>query len=356
MSNALAIATVTETLRQGLDLQLGAVVPGAHVSAQRPDSANLPNPGVNIFLYQVAPNISWRNADLPTRTAGGALIRRPQAALDLFYLFTFYGNDAQLEQQRLLGGLVRILHASPALQRADISAVESSVAFLNSSNLSGQIELIRFGPINFSLEEWSKLWSVFLKTDYVLSVAYMASVVLIETDDTAPPPALPVLAPNIYVLPFQRPVITQITSAAGTGIPILPGSQIIIIGQNLLAAASPGSPPTGSVTTVLVGGMKLMPAVVSSTRLIVSLPSSLAAGAQTATVIQSLELGTPPVPHNAGFQSDAAAFVLSPLIRRSSPPGSYDISIQQNVGSPPTTTITIGIDPSVQPHQKALLE
>ena len=45
---------------------------------------------------------------------------RPQAALDLHYLLTFYGNEAQLEPQRLLGSVVRTLHARPVLTRQQI--------------------------------------------------------------------------------------------------------------------------------------------------------------------------------------------------------------------------------------------
>ncbi|MBN9511563.1 MAG: DUF4255 domain-containing protein, partial [Alphaproteobacteria bacterium] len=95
MSNALAIATVTETLLQLLQQRLDvSQVPGALVTALPPDSASgLPNPGVNIFLYQVSPNLALRNADLPTRAADGTLLRRPRTALDLHYLLTFYGDE-----------------------------------------------------------------------------------------------------------------------------------------------------------------------------------------------------------------------------------------------------------------------
>src|ERR1700683_1541168 len=221
MSNALAIGTVTETLLQQLSSSLeGAQVAGALVTSLRPDAS--PSPGINIFLYQVAPNTAWRNANAPTRAADGTLLRRPQVALDLYYLLTFYGDDQTLEQQRLLGAAARAINANPVLQRADIQNTQSSVAFLNGADLADQPELVRFTPIHFSLEELSKLWSVFLKTDYVLSVAYVASVVLIETDDVVGPPPLPVLAPNVYAMPFPQPVITQIISAAGAGAPIVP--------------------------------------------------------------------------------------------------------------------------------------
>src|SRR5437867_2451557 len=126
MSNALAIATVTETLKNVLKNALPAsLVNGADVTVFRPDaSKSLPPKGVNIFLYQVTPNPSWRNADLPTRKADGSLIRRPQVALDLHYLISFYGDDAHFEQQRLLGAVARTLHAAPTLSRAEVKATE----------------------------------------------------------------------------------------------------------------------------------------------------------------------------------------------------------------------------------------
>src|SRR5579859_7993035 len=110
MSNTLAIATVTETLRQMLADYVVNLVNGASVTVQPPDASStlLPNPGVNIFLYQISPNPALRNADLPTRTSGGKLLRRPQAALDLHYLLTFYG-DSQLVQQHLLGAVTLAL-------------------------------------------------------------------------------------------------------------------------------------------------------------------------------------------------------------------------------------------------------
>jgi hypothetical protein len=69
VSNALAIAAVTETLVQLLQDNIGTSgVTGAHVTGLAPDgAAPMPNPGVNVFLYQVTPNLAYRNADLPTR-------------------------------------------------------------------------------------------------------------------------------------------------------------------------------------------------------------------------------------------------------------------------------------------------
>jgi hypothetical protein len=350
MSNALAIATVTETLLHLLTQHLDvAQVPGATVTALPPDSqTGLANPGVNIFLYQISPNPALRNADLPTRQPNSTLLRRPQTALDLHYLLTFYGNEAQLEQQRLLGAVALALHANPVLPRTLIQQVQTG--FLKDSNLDQQPELVRFVPINFSLEELSKLWSFLLKIDYVLSTAYMASVVLIETDDATPAPPLPVLSTKLVALPLRQPVITQILSATDPSAVIVPDNPVMLIGRNL-------DPPMPGGTQVLIGGIAQTPSSVGPTRITVVLPSGLAAGAQTAQVIQSLALGTPPVPHpGAGFRSAIAAFVLHPMIQPSSPPGNYTITVAFNVGSPPGTAIEVQVDPVVRAGQRALLQ
>src|SRR5262249_15649444 len=154
-------------------------------------------PGVNIFLYQVTPNAAFRNADLPTRRADGTLVRRPQAALDLHYLLTFYGDDGTLEPQRLLGATILQLHSSPALTRQKIGEIQNRASFpyLKPSNLADQVELVRVMPASLSLEEMNKLWMTFPNVDYVLSIVYVAGVVLIESDDQPPGTALPVLRP-----------------------------------------------------------------------------------------------------------------------------------------------------------------
>lgn len=360
MSNALAIAAVTETLVQVLQGALTGINLGSspHVTNLRPDQQTaLPPVGVNVFLYQIAPNPYLRNADLPTRKTDGTLLQRPQAAVDLYYLLTFYGDDSKLEQQRLLGAVVRELHAHPTLTRSMIASVEQNTAFLSvpdRADLDKQPELIRFTPINFSLEELSKLWSFLLKTDYVLSTAYVASVVLIETDDAIPPPPLPVLKSNIYVLPFRQPVITAIRSALGPNSLILPDTEIVLTGRNFLPTQS-GS-QSGS-TQILIGGVPQTPIAISDTEITVLLPHGLPAGGQTVQVIQSLMLGTPPVPHQQGFQSDVATFVLHPVIQKTgSPPGAYDITVQTGVGSPPGDLITVRVSPTVAKGQRALLE
>src|SRR5262245_37288717 len=99
MSNHLAIATVTACLVQILDKAIRGVedmsVSGDPfgVSSVRPSDRNhVTKRGVNVFLHHVTPNPHWRNADQPSRRADGSGIQRPQIAVDLHYVLTFYGD------------------------------------------------------------------------------------------------------------------------------------------------------------------------------------------------------------------------------------------------------------------------
>ena len=193
MSNALAIATVTAALAQIVRTAVQSVLPGADVLTERPDNAALGQPRVRLFMYQASPNGALRNNDLPTRKADdGRLMQRPVAALDLHYLLAFYGNENDLEPQRMLGAAVRDIHAKPMLMRQMIEDAIASVPFLAGSNLADAVEIIKFTPLSLSLEELSKLWSVFFQSPYALSVAYQGTVILIESEENARM-ALPVL-------------------------------------------------------------------------------------------------------------------------------------------------------------------
>lgn len=356
MSNALAIAAVTESLVTLLTQYIGlAQVNGAMVSAFTPDQTDkLPNPGVNVFLYQITPNTALRNADLPTRAPDGTLLRKPQAALDLHYLLTFYGDDTYLEPQRLLGAAALTLYRFPVLERNMIQPAPISHGVTGPSDLEAQSQLVRFTPISFSLEELSKLWSFLLKVDYVLSTAYLASVVLIEADDAAPPPALPVLSYRVAAQPMRAPVISQIAPLQNgnpdPGGPITMATDIVILGANLTA-------PSGGATQVEISGITQPPAAISARQITLALPAGLAAGVQTAQVSQQVMLGSPPVPHpGTGATSARAAFVLSPTIAPGAAPGSFAITVLPNFGSPPGPALQVQVTPTVQAGQRAVLQ
>jgi Pvc16 N-terminal domain len=335
VSNYLAFATVTETLRSLLEAAGKKVVSGTVGTSQRPDTLTDNPARINVFLYQVTPNAAWRNADLPTRRPDGTAVQRPQAAFDLHYVFTLYGDDRTYEPQRILGSVASLLHSQPVLSRGMIRDASQGVSVLNTSNLADQVELVRLSPMGLNLEELSKLWSVFFQVPYKLSLAYQASVVLIDAEEPVQP-ALPVQARNLYVMPFRQPEVDEVVSDAGPGLPILPGDTIVLRGRNL----------RGEATRVRVGGVEIVPdaAQVSDGEIRVTLPAGLPAGVLGAQVVHLLWMGTPPALHS-GTESNGAPFVLRP-------------KIDSVATSPPTDsvyTVTVGIDPEVKKEQRIVL-
>jgi Pvc16 N-terminal domain len=358
MSNFLAIATVTATLSRQLQNVIGTDVPGATVTNLRPDGSGggTPAPRVNLYLYQVTPNATWRGHDLPTRRSDGSLTQRPQVAFDLQYLLSFYGDEAQLEPQRLLGSVARTLHARPVLtQRMIRDAIASpTFTFLAPSNLAEALESVKLMPLSLDLEALSKLWSVFFQTPYALSLAYQANVVLIESDDV-PQPSLPVRDRNIYVMPIRQPMIEQVRSAAGLQQPISVGSTLMVAGQKL----------QGTPTQVRIGDVEVTPDAVSDTeiRVVLAAPpfpaTALRAGIQGIQVIHPWLIGTPPVPHR-GSESNVAAFVLRPTIVV--PPDA--VRLQCETSTDPTTgqpvtrcsgTLAVDFTPAVGRQQRVVL-
>lgn len=338
MSNHLAFAAVTETLCALLNSVVGNVVSGAQALHDRPDASTLQDgPRINVFLYQVTPNAAWRNADLPTRRPDGTAVLHPQAAFDLHYLLTFHGEESQYVPQRLLGGVVRILQSQPVLSRQMVDEVTSKT-ILTGSGLAEQAELIRLAPLSLSLEELSKLWSVFFQVPYKLSLAYQASVVLIDAEVPVEP-ALPVRSRNLYVLPFRQPQVDEVTAAAGPGQPILPGGTIALLGRNL----------RGEATRVRIGGVEAVPDAdqVRDDEIRVGLPDGLPAGVLGAQVVHRLWMGTPPTLH-AGTESNVAPFVLRPKIKDVSASAPDDP--EDKVG-----TVTVGIEPTVAKEQRIVL-
>jgi len=347
MSNALAIATVTQTLVNRVTASLaGSLVTGPQVSTLRPDDSDLQKaestPRVNIFLYQITPNPAFRNADLPTLRPDGTRIQRPQLGLDLHYLLTFYGNDALLEHQRLLGAVARYLHAFPILSRSDIEAVESmqdpSGAAYLASQLSEQTELVRITPMTFTLDDISKLWHAFPEINFVLSVVYMASVVLIETDDVPPGPALPVLKRRVQAIPFSLSTINSVDPQSVV-LAASPPTSIDLIGQGLNIDNTVAFMTPGNSEPILAS----VGAGATPQRVPVTLPAGLRPGVNSAQLIQTAPspLGSPPASPVLST-SNTMTFVIVPTIVSLSP------------ASPPGTLQAV-VFPTVAPNQQVSL-
>jgi hypothetical protein len=353
MSNFLAIATVTEALRRLLQTAVDtADVSGAEAKTVRPSgngtTDGLPDKGVNAYLYQVSPNAAWRNADLPTRGVDGHMRQRPQAALDLHYLLSFYGNDGDFEPQRLLGSVVRDLHAQPLLSREGLrQIVTDSTAsdpidldpphpYLADSDLAEQVELVRFSPVTLNLEELSKLWSVFFQTPYALSVAYQGTVVLIESQ-AAPRMALPVRRRRLIAIPFRRPLIEEVSPQI-----VEAGGTLTLRGRSL----------SGDFPFVVFDRVtEAEPLTLNEQELIVAVPATLRAGIHTVNVRHDLELRDDDLDPDSpgelrrGLASNLLAFALAPVI-------TTDLATDPLMSVARGTTLTLELSPAIERRQE----
>jgi len=312
MSNYLAIATVTATLQRLLQSAIQLDLPGAKVTTVRPEGSGgkTPEVGVNIYLYQVIPSPAWQNYDLRNRRPKGELVKQAQAALDLFYIMTFHGNDIELEPQRLLGSAVRTIVDNPILTPDMIRATlnHSNFRYLADSTLEQQVDRVTIVPSKMNTEELSKIWSVLSQTPSMLFFACQGGAVLIEGNRQSGR-ALPVKSVQFYTTPNQ-PMVEEAVSEAGANQPIVAGSILMIHGKRLQADR----------VQVRIGEARVTPQEVSEKDLQLNLSllpeeekQSLRAGVQQLCVVHPIAKLKPIEPDRA-IASNVLAFVLCPQI------------------------------------------
>jgi hypothetical protein len=234
-----------------------------------------------------------------------------------------------------------------------IKNATSAYPFLAGNNLDTEVEMVKFSLLPLSLEEFSKLWSVFFQTAYCTSIAVQASVIFIEKIST-PSPSLPVYRRNIYARPIQQPVIEQVLSqktladSVAAHMPIVAGDILVISGRQL----------HGDKIAARIAEIEVIPEDVSDTQVRVSLTTppfpvdSLRAGVQGVQTIYRLNIGTPETPHQ-GFESNVAAFVLRPKVT----PGSVVVNaseVHEGV-TYKDATLTLNIEPKVGLNQRFVL-
>jgi len=186
MSSPLAIAAVTETLRAILEK---AYEGGTAVTTVPPIVVNqgggVAGSRLNLFLYATAMNAGWRNDPIPSTTKPGET-GYPPLAVNLYYLITPFDDGPSSDDHVVLGKAMRALHDNPVLDPALIQRA------IPNNDLANQIERIRIVPQPLTIDEMSKLWTMF-QAPYRVSAAYMATVVLIDSQ-RAPKTPLPVLS------------------------------------------------------------------------------------------------------------------------------------------------------------------
>jgi hypothetical protein len=349
MSNTLAIGAVTSTIRYVLFESLGGGQPrpvgGADVSTLRPDQIvtrnahdNALTAGLNVYLYEITPNHALNLTDLPTRRPDGSLSRRPLAAIDLHYLVTAYGDDARGEPQRLIARGVLALSVNQVLTRDLVGeAIDhykplAGLEYLGDSDLGEQVELVKLSPEVLSLEELSRLWGI-LGTSYLLSVAYTATVVVLEAQ-VSPRTSLPVLAPSLDVSPLDRPRLHSVETVPPRGL-VTGGTELHMTGSGL----------HGPVTIVSIGGVELAPAgTATNDALDVLVGADVPAGAHVVQVLHREKPGPvdPPPPRTLA-RSNVLPILVRPTLTVVAPP-------------PSATEFGMTVAPPLHSGQRAELE
>jgi hypothetical protein len=311
VSNALAIAAVTETFSRIIEQAAQTAVAGAIISNSAPRAPASNDPTVSVYLFHVAESAHFRSADLPTRNPRGTLVTPPRIGLELDYLVSFYGQSEELERERMIGQVASTVHGRPLLSPEAIqTAIDDQIAldpthFLLGADLSAQVEGVRVCPLDLDLEAMSKLWSVFFQEPHTLSIAYRISIVLIEVE-AMQDEGLPVQVRQIRAVPVGAPVILSVAPAS---LPFsLSGSTLDLIGTGLAAEQ----------VRVLFDGVAAPPQLVTANRVVVPVPVTLAAGIRVLHVAHMVEWGSPNAPDPRPLiESNRVAFALQPIVESS---------------------------------------
>jgi hypothetical protein len=296
---------------------------------------------INIFLYHVLPNGSWRNMGIPGPVRSGE-VAAPALGLNLYYLITVFGRDNEPQRpfsDQLLGCAMSTLHDHPLLGADEIKAG------LPDNDLWAQVERVRFTLQPFSMEEIAKLWTGF-QTQYRLSVAYEAAVVLIESTrkTLAPLPVLTrgrkdsgIASQSNLVPPF--PTIDQLTppnSQPTAGL----GDALVFTGQNLAGARVVAQFATARLADPITVRVE---AGATDTRMTVKVPNDPAnwpAGMYTVVVVVSSD-GEP------DRTSNEMPFAIAPRITSDMP--------MEVVRTNNDARVDLKCSPDVHPEQRVAL-
>ena len=343
MSTALAIAATTAVIRETLQTRFNNVplgpVGSVTVSALPPDRLGLGAEDANVlnlFLYQVTPNVGWRNMDLPSRDSAGNLLSSPPLALDLHYMMTAYGQE-DLAAEVILGYGVQVMHELSLITRAAIQnafggSPTAMLTLVAGAGLDQQEELIKITPEYLPAEQLAQLWTGF-QDKYRPTAGFLATTVLIRRSD-AVPASFQVRTASVTVVPFVAPAIDAVSPAITVTYPPPPPT-VVVSGQGLLA---PGA-------TVVFGGQPPVAPTQPSTAtsLSVQVPADLPAGPATVQVVLPAQAGQLSLP---AALSNEAALLVQPAITQQG--GAYDINAAGG-------KITVGVAPAVGREQQASL-
>lgn len=139
------------------------------------------NAGTNVltlFLYKVTENPDLKNADrlVVARPDGRVTERRAPMSLDAHYLLTAHAGEPpdHLEAHRALSRAMRVFYDNGILQGSLLRADDPSTGLTEESILR-----VTLNPI--TMEDMTRIWSVFPDTPYEISVSYLVTPIAIDS-------------------------------------------------------------------------------------------------------------------------------------------------------------------------------
>ncbi len=281
---------------------------------------------------------------------------------------SFYGNEVELEPQRLLGSTVGTIVDNPILTAEMIRETvnNSNYAYLATSTLEQQVERVTIVPSMMTTDDLSKIWSVFFQSPYVLSFAFQGGAVLIEGMKPAGRP-LPVRDINFYTTPSQ-PVISQVQPETGANQLILANSCLLIRGNQLQGESAPQGMGGAAQTTresalvagdrlqVRIGDAKLTPHRITDKEIRLDLSSlsaeeagCLRAGVQSLQVLHPISKGMKYEPDRV-IGSNVVPLVLCPRINNIEL-----LELEDNLDGVYSAQVRIEVDFTVGVEQRVFL-
>jgi hypothetical protein len=341
MSDHRAIAAVTATLKAIIQEAASAAVGQSEVRLGAP-VAKLnegTTPTVNLFLFRTTPNAAMRNAHLPTRRADGSARARAQTALDLHYILTFYGSPAKFEPERLLGAVSLALEERPVMTPAMIESALAAAAALENLPTLEQADLpdassrVKIAPATVSLEEFTKIWSIFFQVPYGLSAAYVCSHVVIESDERFAD-ALPVARADVLAGPISGFALNWAgPDASGPG-PVVAGGNLHLAGKGLARSG----------TTLTIDGADTPFEMLSDSAIRAALGANFRVGVHLAQAVAPSPAAT-----NLRRRSNTLPFALHPSISLPAAAVTHDGQ------DPRSGTLKVDFSPPVEEGQEVTL-
>jgi uncharacterized protein DUF4255 len=141
---------------------------------------------LTLFLYKVLENPYLKNSDdiIDQTNANGSLVQNAKPLIvDLYYLLTAHsGVGGVLEAHRALSRAMRVFYDNGVIRGSLLRTLDPQRGLTSDSLLR-----VTLNPI--TMEDMTRIWSVFPDTPYEISVTYLVTPVAIESErtlDTAP--------------------------------------------------------------------------------------------------------------------------------------------------------------------------